>query len=124
MHRFELTGSGIVIATSLLLAIVPAPVAFAAPPEPSMFTTPVTEIDAVGDPSESPLAAKTLQSDTVWIADWSFDTPGGGCTSAGWVVYDFRVKDFVSNYWVVDNRFNGLGGVISGKSAILGKHDL
>jgi hypothetical protein len=79
--------------------------------EPSKPTGP--GIDGVGP-------AKVL-ADTVWIADWSFDS--GGCNSTGWVKYDNRIQNDGSNYWVVDNRFDTVGGVV-GKAAVLFKHDL
>src|SRR5262245_33318551 len=105
----------------LLTACILGSAAFAVPPAPAQFAPPQDEIDTIGDPTAA-LHAKTLQSDTVWIADWTFDTPGG-CSSAGWLVYDNRIRNDGSNYWVVDNRFSGTGGVL-GNSAILGKHDL
>ncbi len=73
--------------------------------------------------------AKALQ-DTVWIADWSVDS-GASCTTTGWVKFDNRVLFDGSNYWVVDNRFDGLGadsvrvsGYINGKAAVLSRHNL
>jgi hypothetical protein len=81
--------------------------------------------DAVIGPSTSP-AVSTSIADTVWIADWTFDAPGGGCTDAGWVKWDNRVLNVHddSQFWHVDNRFHGQGGVISGRAATLSKHDL
>ena len=61
--------------------------------------------------------------DTIWIADWTFET-GALCTSTGWTKFDNRILNHGENYWVVDNRFAGLGGVISNRAAILSKHDL
>jgi len=82
----------------------------------------VGEVDAVGDvDGTAPAPSKVLQ-DTVWIADWSFDS-GAVCVSTGWVKVDNRILGG-AHYWVVDNRFAGLGGVIVSKSAILSKHDL
>jgi hypothetical protein len=67
------------------------------------------------------LPQRALQ-DTVWIADWSFDS-GGGCVSTGWTHYDNRILNDGSNYWVVDNRFAGTGPIVN-KSALLSKHDI
>ena len=69
-----------------------------------------------GDPVEA-------FQDTVWIADWAFDA-GGVCVSTGWSKIDNRILNHGENYWAVDNRFDGLGGLITGKAAILAKHDL
>lgn len=86
-------------------------------------TSPVemNEVDAVGNVNGAPVASKTTVGDTIWIADWNFD--GASCNSTGWVKYDNRILNDGSNYWVVDNRFNGVGG-ITGKAAILSRHTL
>ena len=82
------------------------------------------EVDVVGEIGADGLPQKA-QQDTVWIADWSFDS-GSGCTSAGWVVWDNRILNVHNDaeYWHVDNRFAGQGGVIANRAAILSKHDL
>jgi hypothetical protein len=67
--------------------------------------------------------AKTATSDTAWIADWSFDAAGGGCTDAGWTRYDNRILNDGSNYWTVDSRFDGTGP-ITGNAAVLSAHNL
>ncbi len=97
---------------------------------PKEFTNIVNESDIIGDvDGTQPAPSKVLQ-DTVWIADWSFDN-GASCTTTGWVKFDNRVLFDGSNYWSVDNRFNGLGadsvrvtGYINGKAAILSRHNL
>ncbi len=91
------------------------------PAEPLEHTPEVGEVDAIGDP-EAPLTAAKVLGDTVWIADWTFDAPGGGCTDAGWVKHDNYVKNDGSTYWSVDNRFAATCGF--GKAAVLSKHDL
>jgi hypothetical protein len=110
-------------AALLACLVVPARVALGAPAaEPMQYTPEVGDIDAIGN-GQQPGAAGKVLSDTVWIADWTFDAAGGACTDAGWVKYDNRVLYDGSNYWVVDNRFNGVGG-ITGKAAILSRHNL
>ncbi len=112
------------VANSIMLVCLlsPAHVALAVnSTAPLEYTPDVTEVDAIGNPGMSPLAGKAL-GDTVWIADWTFDAPGGACTDAGWVKYDNYVRDSGSNYWSVDNRFDPMCG--SGKAAVLSKHDL
>ncbi len=106
----------------LVCLLIPVDVAFAAhPAEPIEYAPEVGEVDAIGNPAAAPAASKVL-GDTAWIADWTFDTVGGGCTDAGWVKYDGRILNDGSNYWVIDNRFNGIGA--SGKAAILSRHNL
>ena len=58
----------------------------------------------VGSGAASP--SKVLQ-DTVWIADWSFDAPGGGCTDAGWVKWDNRIYNIHDDaeFLHLDDRF-------------------
>ncbi len=100
-----------------------AGVVAAKPAQPQHLASESGEVDAVGDvDGTAPAPGKVLQ-DTVWIADWSFDS-GAVCTSTGWQKFDNRIINTGQNYWVVDNRFNGLGGVITGNAAILAKHDL
>ncbi len=90
--------------------------------EPLEQTPEVSEVDAIGDPEAPPTAAKVL-GDTVWIADWTFDTAGGACTDAGWVKSDNYILNDGSNYWSIDNRLSGVGG-ISWHAAILSRHNL
>ena len=82
------------------------------------------EVDAVGDIGAD-RKPQTAMQDTVWIADWSFDT-GSGCTSTGWVVWDNHILNVNNDadFWHVDNRFAGQGGVIVNRAAVLSKHDL
>ena len=83
----------------------------------------VGEVDAVGEIGADGLPQKAMQ-DTVWIADWSFDSPSG-CTSAGWVVWDNHILNIHndSEFWHIDNRFAGTGPIV-GRAAVLSKHDL
>jgi hypothetical protein len=86
---------------------------------------PALEIEPVVQPPElgyKPAAATALQ-DTLWIADWTFDAPGGGCTETGWMHYDNRIRNDGSNYWTVNSAFAGSGGIL-GNAAVLRKHDL
>lgn len=90
---------------------------------------PHLEADAAQVPLEAVTAAEASQrpriatGDTVWIADWTFDLSEGACNDSGWLKFDNRILHDGSNYWVIDNRFDGTGG-ITGKAAILSKHDL
>ncbi len=103
--------------------LAPTRAALAAhPAEPIEYAPEVGDLDAIGNPAAAPTAGKVL-ADTVWIADWSFDTAGGACTDAGWVKYDNRMLFDGSNYWVVDNRLSGVGG-IGGNAAILTRHNV
>ena len=61
-------------------------------------------------------------ADTVWFAEWTFDS-GGSCDASGWQVADNRILNDGSNYWHTGGDFNGVGG-IAGQAAILSKHDL
>jgi hypothetical protein len=78
--------------------------------------------DVIGDVDGTAPAAGKVLADTVWIADWTFDN-GAPCNESGWVKYDNRILNDGSNYWVVDNRFAGTGGIVS-KAAILSRHTL
>ncbi len=80
----------------------------------AQLTHPATAADP------SPVA--TTADDTLWIADWHFDS--GGCTdAAGWTGYDNRVLNDGSNYWSVSASFAGTGSITS-NAAVLRKHDL
>ena len=61
-------------------------------------------------------------ADTIWHADWSFDS-GGLCDDSGWIHYDNRIKNDGSNYWSVRATYAGTGS-IAGQAAVLAKHDL
>ncbi len=112
-----------VIAALFVSLLASARVAIAVlPTEPLEHTPEASEVDAVGNPGGPPTASKVL-GDTVWIADWTFDAPGGGCTDAGWVKYDNRIVSDGSNCWSVDNRLSGTGGIV-GNAAILSRHNL
>ena len=121
----RLHGSMLFAMTCLAVAIMPRDVAARATTEPVHLAAPdLDEVDTVGEVGADALPQKTLQ-DTVWIADWSFDS-GSGCTSAGWVAWDNRILNVHndSEFWHIDNRFAGQGGVIVNRAAVLSKHDL
>ena len=62
----------------------------AKPTQQYHFASEVGEVDAVGDvDGTAPAPSKVLQ-DTIWIADWSFDS-GATCVSTGWVKVDNRI---------------------------------
>ncbi len=59
---------------------------------------PELEVDVIGNvDGTSPETQKALQ-DTVWIADWTFDS-GGACTEAGWVHVDNHILNDGVSYW-------------------------
>jgi hypothetical protein len=104
-----------------------------------------THIEANVDPVDAPApVVSKAASDTIWIADWSFDP---GCTNAfsndssegeqvpGWSRHDLRIKNDGNVYWhvrddydgaVVDTLAAGPGDdrFISGNAAVLVHHDL
>ncbi len=79
------------------------------------------EVDA---PFARPPRQATVGHDTTWIADWTFDAPGGGCTPSGWTAYDFHFRNAGNNDWSTGSQYAGLGGVINNSAAILRHHDL
>ena len=82
----------------------------------------IGETGLVGDlDGSNPMPAKALQ-DTIWIADWTFDAPGGGCDDTGWVKIDNRILNDGSNYWSIGTAFNGKNGIVN-KAAILSRND-
>ena len=102
--------------------VLAASTAWSAPASERPAFAPVEEMLDVNAPI-APVAGKVLQ-DTTWIADWSFDTPGGDCTDAGWVKYDNRVLNDGSNYWSVSTDYAGAGGgTITNFAAVLRKQD-
>jgi hypothetical protein len=99
------------------------------------------DVDRAGDPGP---AASKAATDTIWIADWSFDP---GCTNAfndhtsqgeqvpGWFRYDLRILNDGNVYWHVRDDFDGAlvdtlaagsgdDASISGNAAVLTHHDL
>jgi hypothetical protein len=93
-----------------------------AKPAEKVDVAPVADSESflVGDDAQ-PVARKALE-DTIWIADWNFDS-GTTCTSTGWVKYDSRIINDGSNYWAVNNSFGGTGGIVN-KAAVLSRHNL
>ncbi len=67
----------------------------------------------------SPPASKT-QSDTAWVADWSFDS-GSTCAMTGWQRLDNRVLNNGQVYWSAVAGYDGLDGSggVTGKAAVL-----
>ena len=61
---------------------------------------------------EIPTGSGVLE-DTIWIADWSFDTTSGECTDAGWARYDNRILNDGSDYWSIRNSYAGTGGIVN-----------
>ena len=104
----------------VLALIVLAAQAGLAKPVEERSLAPIEE-PALFDEMTAPAAGKALQ-DTIWIADWNFDGPGGTCTEDGWVKYDNRILNDGSNYWAITTAYAGTIG--SGSQAVLGKHDL
>jgi hypothetical protein len=104
----------------LLLAVG---VASARPPaELHELATPESDVDIVGDADGAHPAPQKVLQDTVWIADWSFDT-GGACDATSWMHVDNRILNDGSNYWHLEpTGFNGVR-TITGQAAAVGYHD-
>ncbi len=84
------------------------------------IAVPQFEPGVVGDvDGVNPSPQKALQ-DTVWIADWSFDT-GAPCSEAGWTHVDNHILNDGANYWHIETGFTTPSGV-TGKSAAVGYH--
>jgi len=82
---------------------------------------PEVEVDVVGDRDGTfPVPQKALQ-DTIWIADWSFDS-AIPCMSPGWTVVDNRILNDGMVHWRIAADHTGVGG-ISGNAATLGYQD-
>jgi len=111
-HRIILL-SGVLIVASMGSAELSA-----APPDLAM---PELEVDIVGNSDcTHPMPQKILQ-DTIWIADWTFDT-AVPCDDAGWERVDNRILNDGLIHWEVTGTFDGMGG-ISGNAAALGYND-
>lgn len=52
------------------------------------FASALTNVDAVGDVEGRGPAPRTATLDTVWLADWTFDTGAGACDGNGWLAAD------------------------------------
>src|SRR5438132_10007140 len=80
-----------------------------------------TELETdIAPPYRTAQISKAL-TDTIWIADWTFDD--GGCNSTGWTKFDNLIQNDGSNYWSVTTQYAGAPG-INNKSAKLGIHNL
>jgi len=108
---------------ALCVAMLLTDAVAAKPAQQHLLVSETGEVDAVGDIDGTAPAPSKVLGDTIWIADWTFDS-GALCTSAGWVTVDNHILNHGENYWAVDNRFDNLGSVITGRAAILSKHDL
>jgi len=85
------------------------------------WAEPDTGADLVGDvDGTGPARQKALQ-DTVWIADWTFDS-GSLCDGSGWAHVDNHIRNDGSSYWHIETGFASPAGV-AGKSAAVGYHD-
>ncbi len=116
-HRPAILAAGVAVAAAFHAS---SPAWAVAPVVRHEITSTTSAIDAAGMTGDRG-PSKALD-DTTWIADWSFDGPGGTCVSAGWTAYDAYVQNDGSNFWVIDNRFSGTCG--SSKASVLSKHDL
>ena len=81
-----------------------------------------TESGLVGDVDGTEAVPSKALQDTVWIADWTFDS-GAACTSTGWGRHDLRILNNGTNYWVVNNSFADSFG-ISGNAVMLRGHNI
>ena len=68
----------------------------------------IGESALVGDvDGTQPQCPRRRSSDTIWIADWTFDAPDGGCDDTGWTKIDNRILNDGSNYWRIGTEFDG-----------------
>ena len=113
-----------VAAAAWLAALLPLALEARVREDPVQLSAPdLGEVNVVGDLDTDAPPQKALQ-DTVWIADWSFDT-SAGCTSTGWVAWDNRIFNVNNDaeFWHIDDRFAGVGPIV-GRSAVLSKRDV
>jgi len=97
-------------------------IAFARPAgQVQQIAEPELESGVIGDVDGlNPAPQKVLQ-DTVWIADWSFDT-GAPCSETGWTHVDNHILNDGSNYWHIETGFVTATGM-TGNSAAVGYHN-
>ena len=80
----------------------------------------VDEVDVIGDvDGTNPAPQKALQ-DTVWIADWTFDT-GAPCDESGWNHVDNHVLFTGDIFWHVETGYTTTTGM-AGNSYAVGYH--
>lgn len=108
---------------SICSVLFSAGVASARPPvEPQELAPTESDIDMVGDVDGKYLAPQKVLADTVWIADWSFDT-FGPCDATGWAHVDNHIRNDGSHYWHIESTaFSGVRTIV-GQSAGLGYHN-
>ncbi|HZM15666.1 MAG TPA: hypothetical protein VFE28_06660, partial [Candidatus Krumholzibacteria bacterium] len=84
------------------------------------MSEPEVEVDLIGDvDGTNPAPQKALQ-DTVWIADWTFDT-GAPCSEAGWTHVDNHILNDGVQYWHLETGFTTATGM-AGNSFAVGYH--
>ena len=111
-----LPASSSVFLSTLLLAFTAASARPAGPREEITIDDPVT--DVVGDVEGRFEAPRKALADTIWIANWTFDGPGG-CDGTGWEKVDNRIIHDGQIHWSVEGGFGGTGGIV-GNAAVLG----
>ena len=85
------------------------------------LATPNVEVDRVGDvDGTNPAPQKALQ-DTVWIANWDFDSGFSSCSGTGWTHVDNHILNDGANYWHIETGFNTATGM-AGNSFAVGYH--
>ena len=90
------------------------------PSQPPELAPSAEEEDLVGDVDGTQTAPQKALQDTIWIADWSFDT-GSPCSAAGWTHVDNHVLNDVVVYWHMEGGLSGAGGIM-GTAAAVGTH--
>ncbi len=111
-----LAAGSIVFLSTLLLAFTTAAARPAGPREDITVDDPVT--DVVGDVEGRFGTPRKALADTIWIATWTFDGPGG-CDDTGWEKVDNRIINDGQIHWNVEGGFGGTGGMV-GNAAVLG----
>jgi hypothetical protein len=108
------------VAQALLLAVFYSTTA--ARPVRHELTNGFSNSDLVGHGQlRAGAQARKVQQDTIWIADWSFDS-GSVCDDSGWERVDNRILNDGEVFWQVNSAFSNVGG-IAGNAAVLGTDD-
>lgn len=98
--------------------------ALAKPNQPHELSEYEVDVDVVGDVDGTNPAPQKVLQDTIWIADWSFDT-GAPCSEAEWVHVDNRILNDGTSYWhaQVAADFPAQTSGMAGNVYALGYHD-
>lgn len=116
-HIFSVASTFVVVSAFAARITAGAPIPLELATDPGIETDPA--LVECPPHAMNPQHASKAFNDTVWIADWTFDASGGGCTEAGWVHRDLRILNDGTNYWSVQTGYGD-----GSHAAVLRKHDL